>query len=174
MHIRKFTLVELLITISIIAILAGILLPAMSKARERSRKSGCLGNMHQIGLALNMYVQDNRYLMPYCTMRPSNPPAGEIGFPSIAAVLQPYANSAIFLCPADIDKKWFTQEGTSYEWMSELMINGKNVDDKTFVIFGFKEFIMMDYDNFHGKPGQLEAKNYLYLNARVTGKPELP
>ena len=37
-----------------------------------------------------------------------------------------------------------------------------------------KKFILMDYDNFHGASGKLESKNYLYLNARVTGKPELP
>jgi len=175
MRIRKFTLIELLVTLSIIALLAGILLPALAKARERSRKTGCLGNLHQIGLALNMYLQDNRFIMPYCTMRPSNPPDNEKSFPGIAAVLKPYTgNSGIFLCPGDVDKTWFSREGSSYEWMSEFMINGQSVDEKTFVIFEFKKFIMMDYDNFHGPAGKLESKNYLYLNARVAGKPELP
>lgn len=175
MRIRKFTLIELLVTISIIALLAGILLPALATARERSRKTVCLGNLHQIGLALNMYLQDNRFIMPYCTMRPSNPPANEKKFPSIATVLKPYAdNSEVFLCPGDADRKWFTQEGSSYEWMSEFMINGQMVDDKTFMILQFKKFIMMDYDNFHGPSGKLDAKNYLYLNARAIGKPELP
>ncbi|MFA7231695.1 MAG: type II secretion system protein [Victivallaceae bacterium] len=172
---HEFTLIELLVTISIIAILAGILMPVLTKARERSRKTVCQSNLHQIGLALNMYLQDNRFMMPYCTMRPSDPPLFEKEFPGIATVLNPYAgNSGIFLCPGDIDKKWFNSEGSSYEWMSEFLINGQNVDGKSFVIFGFKKFIMMDYDNFHGPSGKLESKNYLYLNARVNGKPEMP
>jgi prepilin-type N-terminal cleavage/methylation domain-containing protein/prepilin-type processing-associated H-X9-DG protein len=55
---RGFTLIELLVVIAIIAILAAILFPVFSRAREQARKSACLSNMKQIGTALMMYCQD--------------------------------------------------------------------------------------------------------------------
>lgn len=59
-----FTLVELLVVLAVIAVLAGMLLPALSKARERSRRAVCAGNLRQISLALVMYAQDNAELLP--------------------------------------------------------------------------------------------------------------
>ena len=55
---RGFTLIELLVVIAIIAILAAILFPVFSRAREQARKAACVSNLKNIGMAMQMYAQD--------------------------------------------------------------------------------------------------------------------
>lgn len=59
-----FTLVELLVVIGIIALLVGILLPALSKARQQANKAACLSNLHSIGIAVMMYTATFKNVLP--------------------------------------------------------------------------------------------------------------
>src|SRR5262245_48066598 len=63
-RVEGFTLIELLVVISIIAILAGMLLPAISRAKEAGKRINCVSNFHQIGLAASMYIGDNEGFYP--------------------------------------------------------------------------------------------------------------
>jgi len=59
-----FTLVELLVVIAVIGILAGLLLPALAKAKEKGHQAGCISNLKQIGLAIQLYADDNEDSLP--------------------------------------------------------------------------------------------------------------
>jgi prepilin-type N-terminal cleavage/methylation domain-containing protein/prepilin-type processing-associated H-X9-DG protein len=95
---RGFTLIELLVVIAIIAILAAILFPVFARAREKARQSSCLSNIKQIGLAVNMYVQDYDETMPMAIA--GVPPV----LFTISENLDPYIkNLQIWDCPSKED-----------------------------------------------------------------------
>lgn len=95
-----FTLIELLVVIAIIAILAAILFPVFGRARENARRTSCLSNMKQTGVAFLQYTQDNDERYPLDALGViSTYPATPHGW---ADAIQPYLKSTqMFQCPSD-------------------------------------------------------------------------
>ena len=159
---RSFTLLELLTVIGIIAILAGILLPSLSSAQERARRSQCNNNLRQIGLALEVYASGNRGWLPVCN-----------GYPAVAGCDRTLRQTLVehnsgldkcFRCPGDNRKTAASPEDPgSYEW--NTLANGIPMDliKQRSPVPGYEMPVLADRDSFHGPEGGDRSKNILYL-----------
>ncbi len=114
-----FTLIELLVVIAIIGILASMLMPVFAQAREQARKTVCLSNMKQLGLALMMYTQDydetypaqdHLYIQPCCPFWLDS----AYGVPDWAT--SPYANWAEAIFPYTSKEKGIYQCKSNKGW----------------------------------------------------------
>jgi prepilin-type N-terminal cleavage/methylation domain-containing protein len=85
-----FTLVELLVVIAIIALLAAMLLPVLNRARQRATTATCASNLRQLGVALNLYLQEQDHF-PLATL-------GD-GLGNCQRVLRPFVGSLVLCCP---------------------------------------------------------------------------
>ena len=125
MDFRKFTLIELLVVIAIIAILAAILMPALSSARERGKVSTCVNNLKTLGVAYGSYVDDyDGFLVPsspavnsingWASMLVYKKylPSSNYAFP--VTILQTGTNRAVgvFRCPSAVEE-YKTSSGTN-------------------------------------------------------------
>ena len=98
-----FTLIELLVVIAIIAILAAILFPVFARAREQAKKTQCMNNLKQFGVAYRVYADDNNGYLPM-DWRGVPPPKSKLQlvFPQDGGPIYRYVNTtAIYYCPSD-------------------------------------------------------------------------
>ena len=157
-----FTLVELLVVIGIILLLAGLVFPAGGKARRMALATSCLSNLRQLGLALQMYVNDHNGIMPILQNRSStNDPVS-----AIDTVLLPFnSGKGVFRCPSD-QQGIFETTGTSYFW--NFTVNGEDVC-RLFSIVGGTDAtripLMTDKQGFH--PDLRDRVNVLYADGHA-------
>ena len=141
-HNRKpnaFTLIELLVVIAIIAILAAILFPVFAQAKEAAKKTSCLSNTKQMGLATMMYTNDNEdtyFWQPWPGAQ--NPDWNQpIQQPSVGwyDMLQPYVRSqGLFKCPSNNDPYYAGNYPLNYKvsyGLNELLFGYKWVNEST-------------------------------------------
>jgi len=195
--LRGFTLIELLVVLAIIGVLAGLLLPALARAKAKAQNIVCVGQLRQLGLAVRMYADDHGNRLPAAELLPSDPIDPEAPLGRICDVLASYAggtgtsgtNLAVFRCPADRFRRYAT-EGSSYEWNIDL--NGRRIDEtrssRLHLIWIESESgqdpergevhqelqfppettpLLLDYESYH-RPRSGSGKNVVFMDGHVS------
>lgn len=184
---RAFTLVELLVVISVIGLLMGILVPVLGKARGIANRTYCMANLHQIGIAMRSYLDGNNDKFPLCSAMPweySDSNSSDYVQP-ITKVLGPILKEPkVFICKVDkAAPPYHLRFGNSSYWYSgvtksgpPIWLAGITLNQHFLVQAGAKEKdieVMSDFDAIHpgktGKFGRRQGqKNYLYADWHVS------
>lgn len=178
-----FTLMELLVVISILAVLIGILLPVLASTRKSVQKTTCASNLRQVGIAIQSHRTDHKDRLPRARYMPEPFLSADTdpGLPEAMKDYLPYDNgktSEVWKCPDD--EVVYALAGTSYDYLS--MVSGQRPQDIFFVRLGFiqEEQIILsrDFDNavadVDGQTDPLEVpsrhlrRNNLWMDGRVS------
>jgi competence protein ComGC len=178
---HNFTIIELLVVLSIIIILAGLLLPSLNKARDKAKAISCLANLKQLGIGIQSYTMDyNDYFPIECTSQLSATTASR---KMITVMLKAYIpeNSAIYRCP-DEHEGLFEVETTSYLWnWGQIEYSGNEKSGKSsynaapFGMSSPSNFpLMLDASPYHSNSKNKKGLNVLYADSRVDNGDALP
>jgi len=188
-----FTLIELLVVMAIISILAGLLLPALGRAKTKGYNSVCISNLRQLGIATRLYAEDNNNLLPSAEILPTQPINPQKPLRRICDVLAAELGktsetntNALTVCKCPADKVGlFNLEGSSYEWNADL--NGHRIDEtksanmflvwqsngapaqSTNMVLRFPPEttpLLLDYEDFHPRDPK-SGKNVVFMDGHV-------
>jgi prepilin-type N-terminal cleavage/methylation domain-containing protein len=166
-----FTLIELLVALGVIAVLAALLLPALSRGKESARSLSCLSNLHQIGIGLQLYVSDSANRLPTMFDWSSSSTTNS---PLINRVLfAQIGSSNVFRCVSD-HQGVFEATGSSYSW--NFLLNGQDADHLRLLGLDFNPHqvpLVFDKEEFHKARGAGKGKNFLYADQHLKNLMEL-
>jgi len=159
--------------IAIIAVLAGLLLPVLARAKGKAKDIACVNNLKQIGVAVRMFADENDGMLPDAEQLPSAPADPTKPLPRICDLLARqlgYNTNAmpqvqtVFRCALDNVGR-FEQNGSSYEWNANY--GGRPVDSPRHSTNPIGDApLMYDYENFH-VGGTNGTKHFLFADYHV-------